>query len=132
MRIAVVGGGIGGISAAWLHSKVHEIDVYEAETELGGHTRTIDVDTGAGLQSPERFASAARDAGLIYGTPRFFGHDYARTLTSSAARFEDARPEVRALGFDDRFIRVWRYCLSYCRTELEHGTIDVMQVRLEA
>ena len=48
MRIAVVGGGIGGISAAWLLSKVHEVDVYEAEAELGGHTKTIDVDTGAG------------------------------------------------------------------------------------
>jgi predicted NAD/FAD-binding protein len=48
MRIAVIGAGIGGVSAAWLLSPVHEVDVYEAEAELGGHTKTIDVDCGAG------------------------------------------------------------------------------------
>lgn len=48
MRIAVVGSGIGGVSAAWLLSREHEVDVFEAEPQLGGHTRTIDIDTGAG------------------------------------------------------------------------------------
>ena len=48
MRIAVVGGGIGGISAAWLLSPGHTVDVYEADTYLGGHTRTIDIDCGEG------------------------------------------------------------------------------------
>lgn len=48
MKIAVVGAGIGGISAAWLLSPSNEVDVYEAEPRLGGHTCTIDVDTGAG------------------------------------------------------------------------------------
>jgi predicted NAD/FAD-binding protein len=47
-RIAVVGSGITGLSAAWLLSKDNEVVLYEAETRLGGHTRTIDVDTGAG------------------------------------------------------------------------------------
>lgn len=48
MRIAVVGAGIAGIAAAWLLSPMHDVDVYEAEPWLGGHTRTIDIDTGAG------------------------------------------------------------------------------------
>jgi len=48
MRIAVIGSGISGISSSWLLSPTHEVDVYEAEPQLGGHTRTIDVDTGAG------------------------------------------------------------------------------------
>ncbi|MFP5456163.1 MAG: FAD-dependent oxidoreductase, partial [Alphaproteobacteria bacterium] len=47
-RIAVVGSGITGLSAAWLLSKDNEVVLYEAEHRLGGHTRTIDVDTGAG------------------------------------------------------------------------------------
>jgi predicted NAD/FAD-binding protein len=48
MRVAVVGAGIGGVSAAWLLSQRNHVDVFEAESELGGHTRTVDVDCGAG------------------------------------------------------------------------------------
>lgn len=48
MRIAVIGSGIAGVSAAWLLSPQHHVDVYEDRSELGGHTRTIDVDCGAG------------------------------------------------------------------------------------
>jgi len=86
---------------------------------------------GGMLPSPERFARAADDAGLSTGTPRFFGPDYARTLDAWSGRFEAAVPRVRALGFDERFVRMWRYYLQYCRTGFEHGAIDVMHVRLE-
>lgn len=48
MKVAVVGAGIGGISAAWLLSPVHDVDVFESEPRLGGHTKTIDIDCGAG------------------------------------------------------------------------------------
>lgn len=48
MKIAVVGGGIGGISTAWLLSQENEVDIYEADDRLGGHTCTIDVDCGSG------------------------------------------------------------------------------------
>lgn len=87
---------------------------------------------GGMLPSPERFRRSAEAAGLVASEPSFFGVDYARTLAAWAERFELVLPEVRALGFDERFIRMWRYYLAYCRTGFEHGTIDVMQVRLEA
>jgi uncharacterized protein len=48
VKIAVVGTGIGGISAAWLLSQAHEVDLYEAEEELGGHTHTLEVETATG------------------------------------------------------------------------------------
>lgn len=49
MKIAVIGTGISGLSAAYmLHEAGHEIVVYEKDTRLGGHSRTIDVDDGAG------------------------------------------------------------------------------------
>lgn len=48
MKLAVIGAGIGGISAAWLLSPSHEVDVYEAEPRLGGHALTLDIDCGAG------------------------------------------------------------------------------------
>jgi len=40
-RIAVVGGGISGLGAAWLLSGAHDVTLFEAESRLGGHARTI-------------------------------------------------------------------------------------------
>ncbi|ODT65424.1 MAG: NAD/FAD-binding protein [Pelagibacterium sp. SCN 63-23] len=42
-RIAVVGSGVSGLSAAWLLSKSHDVVLYEAENRIGGHSNTIDV-----------------------------------------------------------------------------------------
>lgn len=42
MRIAVIGSGIAGLSAAWRLSTVHKVVLYEAAGEVGGHAKTID------------------------------------------------------------------------------------------
>ena len=47
-RIAVIGGGIAGLSAAWLLSRRHEVTLYEKEDWLGGHAHTVDVETAGG------------------------------------------------------------------------------------
>jgi uncharacterized protein len=44
MRLAVVGGGIAGLSAAWLLSREHRVTLFEAAEYAGGHTHTVDVD----------------------------------------------------------------------------------------
>ncbi|MDT8345158.1 MAG: FAD-dependent oxidoreductase [Thermohalobaculum sp.] len=41
LRLAVVGGGIAGLGAAWLLSRRHDVVLFEAEPRLGGHARTI-------------------------------------------------------------------------------------------
>ena len=45
-------------------------------------------------------------------------------------RFETAWPEIAALGFDDRFRRMWLYYLTYCEVGFERGLIDVGLYRL--
>lgn len=40
-RIAIIGGGISGLSAAWLLSRHHQVTVYEAAPRFGGHARTV-------------------------------------------------------------------------------------------
>lgn len=48
-RIAIVGTGISGLSAAYLLHSGHEITVYEKAASIGGHSRTKYVRTPAGL-----------------------------------------------------------------------------------
>ena len=43
-RIAVVGSGISGLSAAWLLSQRHSVTLFEADTRIGGHSHTVLVD----------------------------------------------------------------------------------------
>lgn len=69
MRIAVVGGGIGGLSAAWLLSRHHDVTLFEAESRLGGHTdthrvevdgRVLSVDTGFIVHNPVHYPLLTR------------------------------------------------------------------------
>ena len=43
MKIAVVGSGISGLSAAYYLSKKYHVDLFEKEDHFGGHSHTIDL-----------------------------------------------------------------------------------------
>lgn len=45
-RIAIVGTGISGMSAAWLLSQRHDVTVYEQADRIGGHSNTVRVGSG--------------------------------------------------------------------------------------
>lgn len=45
-QIAIIGGGGAGTTAAWLLNQVHDVTIYEANTELGGHVHTHHLTVG--------------------------------------------------------------------------------------
>jgi predicted NAD/FAD-binding protein len=63
-RIGIVGSGIAGLSAAWLLKNRYEVDLYEQNGYVGGHTHTIEV--------PEGKTNIAIDTGfIVYNEPNY-------------------------------------------------------------
>src|ERR1700760_435312 len=64
LKIAIVGTGISGLSAAWLLHRAHDITVFERDGRIGGHSNTVDVTT-----ANETFAI---DTGfIVYNEPAY-------------------------------------------------------------
>lgn len=47
MKIAIIGTGIAGMTAAWQLHRAHDLTIFEANDYIGGHTHTVDVPLGA-------------------------------------------------------------------------------------
>ena len=86
---------------------------------------------GGMLPSTRRFTEAAAAAGLTVTAHEHFAADYAETLRRWHQAFMNELDVVRKLGFDERFIRIWRFYLAYCEAGFTAGSIDVAQFRLE-
>jgi cyclopropane-fatty-acyl-phospholipid synthase len=74
------------------------------------------------------FAIIEREAarvGLKLVHHESFGDSYVRTLREWRKRFLQAWPKIEALGFNERFRRMWEYYLAYCEVGFRLGTIDV-------
>ena len=86
---------------------------------------------GGMLPSPSVFEAQARRAGLRVSERFAFGIDYARTLKCWRDDFVARLGDVAALGFDERFVRIWTFYLAYCEAAFRHGSTDVYQFTLE-
>lgn len=85
---------------------------------------------GGMLPSREAFKHYAQQAGLQVECEFAFGHDYAKTLCIWYERFNQKLPEIRELGFDEPFIRLWNFYLMYCAAGFKEQNIDVVQFTL--
>ena len=86
---------------------------------------------GGLLPSPKAFRAEARKAGLEVVNELAFGPDYAETLRRWRADFLARDGQVRQLGFDTRFMRIWEFYLAYCEAGFRAGDIDVRQYTLQ-
>lgn len=58
------------------------------------------------------------------------GPHYAPTLRHWRTNFEEALPRIRALGYDEVFIRKWRYYLAYCEAAFATRALDNLHLVL--
>ncbi len=133
LKIAVIGSGISGLSAAWLLSKKHDVTVYESNSYIGGHTNTVDI-----LDAGEKIAV---DTGfIVYNEPaypnltRLFDHlgvETVATEMSFSVSVAQGALEYAGNGLDRLFAqrrnivsaRFWRMLLDV-RRFYKHAPID--------
>jgi cyclopropane-fatty-acyl-phospholipid synthase len=85
---------------------------------------------GGMLPSRTSFRASAAQAGLKVEAEFAFGSDYAKTLCIWRDSFNQKLQEVRQLGFDEAFIRLWNFYLMYCSAGFSECNIDVVQFTL--
>ncbi len=86
---------------------------------------------GGLLIKGSEFRELAEARGLSWQDQTDFALDYAETLKLWRVRFDRAVDQGRLpAGFDDRFVRLWRYYLDYCEAGFRCGNVGVHQVTL--
>ena len=85
---------------------------------------------GGMLASLERLKEETAKAGLAWRKAEAFGQSYAETLAEWARRFAGKWDDIRALGFDERFKRLWLFYLGYCEAGFRTGRTNVVQLEL--
>lgn len=86
---------------------------------------------GGMLPSKSRFKSEVEKAGLKCKEIFSFGQDYAKTLRLWLKNFDDKKHEIIKMGYDENFIRSWRFYLASCIAAFECARTDVVQVEIE-
>lgn len=101
-RIAVVGTGVAGMSAAWLLSQRHSVTVYEQAPRVGGHANTVEarwpggetcaVDTGFIVYNEENYPNLTALFRHLQVPTRKAEMDFAVSLDGGALEYGSARP----------------------------------------
>lgn len=85
---------------------------------------------GGMLPSPSKLMEHIHNANLKLIDVTEFGQDYAKTLHEWHGRFVTAWNDIRALGFDERFKKLWQFYLAYCEAGFKAETTNVRQITL--
>lgn len=83
---------------------------------------------GGMLPSPVVLREEVQKAGLEVAGSIEFGESYSQTLRRWYDTFNDRWDEVAALGFDERFRRMWNFYLTSCAATFHFQNCDVTQI----
>lgn len=97
---------------------LHSVDFIKRHVFPGSFIPSIGAITGA----------MARSTDLRLLSQEDFGDSYAITLRTWRERFMGRLAEVRALGYDERFVRMWEFYLAYCEGGFIERSIGVSQL----
>ena len=67
---------------------------------------------------------------LVINDIRDIGHHYARTLADWRKSFLKNKKEIRKLGFDDKFLRMWLFYFAYCEGGFEEKVISDIHLHI--
>lgn len=85
---------------------------------------------GGMLLSNAMIAQQARRAGLTVRDTYAFGADYAHTCAIWHDRLNEQSGRIKRLGYDESFLRNWRFYFGICTASFAVGQTDVVQVEL--
>ena len=85
---------------------------------------------GGMLPSPKALVHEIEKAGLGVLRSIEFGQSYSQTLRRWYDTFNAEWEKVAALGFDERFRRMWNFYLTSCAAAFKAGNCDVTQITI--
>ena len=103
---------------------------YESQRKGANWIQTY-IFPGGFLPSVAAIERALHGTNLILTESRDIREHYVRTLATWRATFMSRLPEVRAMGFDERFIRMWEYYLALSESGFATGLVQDQQLVLE-
>ena len=86
---------------------------------------------GGVLPSKSAVRKLAADCGFLVKSELDFAADYAKTLQIWLENFDAKKSEILAMGFNEKFIRKWRFYLGYCIAGFATKRTDIVQFELE-
>ena len=107
-----------------------------ADDRFAMYRKTVDfiqkyIFPGGMLPSPSALKAEIARAGLEFTGSIEFGQSYSQTLRRWHDTFNARWSEAQAMGFDDRFRRMWNMYLTSCAGAFQGGNCDVTQVTLK-
>jgi predicted NAD/FAD-binding protein len=145
LHIAVVGAGVAGLTAAWLLGRKHRVSLFEKNDYAGGHTRTVQVETGTGAPVPVDTGFVVMNEANYPLLTRLFRqldvatHDSDMSFSYHCLRtgYQYSGSSARALFGKRRYafrLDHWRLLLGIlrfnrdARRDLEEGRLDGMSL----
>ncbi len=86
---------------------------------------------GGMLPSPTVLRQQVEKAGLAVEKSIEFGKSYNLTLRRWHETFNEKWDDIAAMGFDERFKRMWNFYLTSCASTFDSGNCDVTQITVK-